>query len=650
MYIEDNPDDAVLIQFMVEDIAEFESITIVNRLKEGIALANEEEFDLAFLDLSLPDSHGVDTVLEFSENHQDIPLIVFTGLNDEEMAIEAINSGAQDYLVKGEITGNILRKTSFYALERFRKEQELSLLKNNLNKAESLANFGSFEFFSDFSKPILSDGLKRIFEIKDVEHIKSFEDLYPFLMKEGIEMLKTAINNRVSISDASQLEFFIISETSKLKRVGMQLEFKQNELKTVQSIFGTIRDVTENYQSSQRLKESEEKLLEAQSLAKIGSWEYYFYDNQILGSPEAYKIFEIDDQTQRDPSSIVDLIDWGQDAVKIYNTVKDNLNSNEPFSLELNLTTPKRNKKYIKVTARVYKDNQFKGHVMRGTVQDITLLKEAEEYKKEFTKYLELEVQERTAELEDVKAQLEDSLAKERELGELKSRFVSTASHQFRTPLTVIQSSVGLLEMQLSEMPEKTKSLVVKTSKRVNNQIDRMTSLMNDILILGKIEAGSVQPTFEEVGIVELFNGICQEFNSIQEDQREIKLEVTGEISNICTDSVLLEHIVMNLISNAFKYSKGAESPKFRLNFEATQICVEVADKGIGIDSKELRGIFEPFFRGRNAVGIAGTGLGTAIIKEYSQLLGGTISVTSEINKGSLFTLKLPKNGKNIDS
>ena len=650
LYIEDNPDDSDFIQLLAEDIKEFKSLQVCSRLFEGVNLAQEEQFDLVFLDLSLPDSFGIETIETFRNSIPEIPIIVFTGLNDYSTSIEALNKGAQDYLVKGEITANILKKSTFYAIERFKKEKELSSLQNNLANAEKLANLGSFEFFTDSKLPIISHGLLRILDLDDAAYINSFEQLFPFFMKDGITAFKSALAERKDVNDYSDLEFFIISDKSRLKRVGVQLEFRKSEDDHLTSVFGTMRDVTESYQSSQRIVESEEKLLEAQSLAKIGSWEYYFYDNKITGSPEAYKIFEIDEDNVQDPSTIIDMVDWGQDAIKIYNTVRENLNSSEPFHIELQMKTPKGNQKYIKVTARVHKENQFKGHVMRGTVQDITLIKEAEDYKREFTKYLELEVQERTAELEEVKSRLEDSLAKEKELSELKSRFVSTASHQFRTPLTVIQSSIGLLEMQMEGLPEKLKGSIEKTSQRVNNQIDRMTSLMNDILILGKIEARSVELHPEKTDVISILQRICTEFNSIQKDKREIFIRVIGKREEIFTDALLLEHIMMNLVSNAFKYSQGAKSPELVVEFNPDVLVIKVQDYGIGISEKDLNGLFEPFFRGGNSVGISGTGLGTAIVQEYTNILGGTIEVSSELNKGSLFTLKLPKNGENINS
>lgn len=396
-------------------------------------------------------------------------------------------------------------------------------------------------------------------------------------------------------------------------------------------------------QNLQRLKESEEKLMAAQALANMGSWEYYFHENKIIGTPEAYRIFEIDDSIQ-DPSAIIDLVDWSSEAVKIYNTVKRNLNSKDPFSLELRMKTPSGKVKNIRINAQIKKGDHASKHLMTGTVQDITAIKETEDFKRQFTQFLETEVKERTAELEKVKSQLEGSLAKEMELSELKSRFVSTASHQFRTPLTVIQSTVGLLEMQVDDFPENLKHHINKTSHRVNTQIDRMTSLMNDILKLGEVETTSIEKRVERIDAVYVLRHICNEFNITQKDKRKISIDVIGENVDIETDPYFLEHIMVNLISNAFKYSQDSRSPQLSAEFADQELILKVQDFGIGIAQKDLKVLYEPFFRGDNSVGIEGTGLGTTIVKEYTRMLGGSIEVMSELGKGTTFTLKLPLN------
>ena len=268
---------------------------------------------------------------------------------------------------------------------------------------------------------------------------------------------------------------------------------------------------------------------------------------------------------------------------------------------------------------------------------------ESAKMKEAFTKELELKVAERTEDLEKTKKELSMSLEKEQELGALKSRFVATASHQFRTPLTVIQSSMGILSMQKDLMDEKLKPSFEKAYNQIRSQIGRMTSLMNDVLILGKINAGNVKPIFESVNLVSLCEEIIDNHNQIQEDSRKMDLEVQGTSYNLDLDSSLITHAISNFVSNAFKYSIGKAEPKMKILFKKQSLSISVKDKGLGIPPNELRQLFEPFYRASNVSDLVGTGLGTSIAKEYVELNHGKIEVISELNKGSEFILNFNK-------
>jgi PAS domain S-box-containing protein len=268
---------------------------------------------------------------------------------------------------------------------------------------------------------------------------------------------------------------------------------------------------------------------------------------------------------------------------------------------------------------------------------------ESAKMKEAFTKELELKVAERTEDLEKTKKELSMSLEKEQELGALKSRFVATASHQFRTPLTVIQSSMGVLSMQKDLMDEKLKPSFEKAYNQIRSQIGRMTSLMNDVLILGKINAGNVKPVFESVNLVPLCQEIIDNHNQIQEDSRKMDLEVQGKSYNLDLDSSLISHAISNFVSNAFKYSVGQAEPKMIISFKKQSLTISVKDSGLGIPSKDLEQLFEPFYRASNVSDLIGTGLGTSIAKEYIELNHGEIEVISELNKGSEFILKFNK-------
>ena len=245
----------------------------------------------------------------------------------------------------------------------------------------------------------------------------------------------------------------------------------------------------------------------------------------------------------------------------------------------------------------------------------------------------------RTITLRNSEKKLKTSLLKEKELGQLKSTFVSTASHQFRTPLAVIQSNVQLLEMFNASgkkiEPEKYK----KVSGRITEAIAKMTGLMDDVLILGKISAGKVQYDPEDIALVEFCEKLANEFNDLKTDGSHLNFVIKGEPYNVVLDPKLLAHSLSNLISNAFKYSVGKKNPDLTIHFKPNEIVVSIKDYGIGIPEDELPKLFQPFFRAKNVTEIKGTGLGLSIAKEYIEVNKGQIAVKSTLGEGSCFEI-----------
>jgi PAS domain S-box-containing protein len=289
-------------------------------------------------------------------------------------------------------------------------------------------------------------------------------------------------------------------------------------------------------------------------------------------------------------------------------------------------------------------DGVFSG--MMSVIADLTERKKQEQERfklqEEFSRELEYKVVERTMELDDARRELVKSLEKEKELGELKSRFVATASHQFRTPLSVIQSNMGILSMQKDGMKE---TFIPKFEKSYNNikvQIERMTDLMNEVLILGKINAGNINAKIEPVDILTLCMAVVKNYSEI-DNGNVINLDLKGTPYLVDIDPALFENAFSNILSNAIKYSPDAEQIYFALLYSEEYIELTVRDYGIGIPEDSIKYIFQPFYRAANVYQINGTGLGMSIAKEYIELIGGTIEVKSEVNKGTEFIIKLKR-------
>ena len=230
-------------------------------------------------------------------------------------------------------------------------------------------------------------------------------------------------------------------------------------------------------------------------------------------------------------------------------------------------------------------------------------------------------------------------LEREKELSLLKTSFVSTASHQFRTPLAVIQSNTELLLMLLSKIDNHELERVKKVTGRITGQIAKMTELMDEVLVLGKLTSGNVHYEAKDLNLVEFCNILIQQFNAIQEDGRILEFKIIGETYRVKLDSKLLGHTLTNLISNAFKYSVGKENPELSIHFKAKEVILSVKDYGIGISKNEQLHLFEPFYRADNATDIKGTGLGLSIAKEYVEINRGNILVKSILGEGSCFEI-----------
>ena len=269
----------------------------------------------------------------------------------------------------------------------------------------------------------------------------------------------------------------------------------------------------------------------------------------------------------------------------------------------------------------------------------------------ERNKYLQLNYKAKKAEKDNISqriinSKLKDALDREKELNDLKSHFVATASHQFRTPLSIIKANTELFKLITKTSDFKLKPELVKASERIEKEIDRMVKLMDEILILGKINTGrSMELNLESVDIVLFCQNIINRFNELEKDNQRLILNTIGEAKKTILDKTLISHSMNNLITNALKYAPEGII-KVDLLFKQKTIDIKVSDQGIGIPEKEIPNLFQPFHRATNVRDISGTGLGLVIVKEYIETHGGKISVKSKLNEGTTFTITLPYSPK----
>ncbi len=302
-------------------------------------------------------------------------------------------------------------------------------------------------------------------------------------------------------------------------------------------------------------------------------------------------------------------------------------------------------------------------------ITDITVRKQNElelekqrEKLQEYTQRLERKVKERTSELEHMnlglqsqiqerklaenalKESLKDlkqaeqeilnTLNKERQLGEMKSRFVSMASHEFRTPLTTILSSANLIARYTDNQDAREKHV-----GRIKSSVQNLTVILNDFLSLEKLESGAQKVELKEFDLSNLIEEVAEEVDVLKKANQEITVD--GAAISITSDPHILKNVLINLLSNAIKYSPDDGRIELTTS-NGSSNKITIKDYGIGIPKKDQEQLFERFHRAENATNIQGTGLGLHIVKKYVELLNGSISFESTEGQGSTFSISLP--------
>ncbi|MCH7412030.1 ATP-binding protein [Belliella sp. R4-6] len=382
-----------------------------------------------------------------------------------------------------------------------------------------------------------------------------------------------------------------------------------------------ILDASE-FKRLQRLNDFYQIILEkSNEIAKIGTWEMsyssFLHKEMPIISSQVLEILEIEDA---DPE-IMSQLTWtsffnSEESIqKLMAVFEDATENNKTFDLELNLTSYKGNDIWIRFIGSL--EFVSKSDIkLFGTIQDITEVKNG------------------------IKL-IEENLSREQELNKLKSRFISMASHEFRTPLATITTSVELIQMNIAKIGTPNTNVLDKHAYGILNQVDRLEKTLDGILMLEKTIQGKIQTNITEVEIEKLLIELIENIN-LPGDERKPILNIKSDLSALYSDEHLLHHILENVISNSLKYSVGKESPIISVLQDDQNICVEILDFGIGIPESDKSGLFNSFYRAKNTTGIKGTGLGLSIVKEFVSLINAEIEIDSVEGEGTKVTLLIP--------
>jgi PAS domain S-box-containing protein len=292
-------------------------------------------------------------------------------------------------------------------------------------------------------------------------------------------------------------------------------------------------------------------------------------------------------------------------------------------------------------------------------IVDITLRKETEQnmirQQKELERItnevkmlnteLEAKVEERTLilrealqRLEESQKELSEALQKEKQLNEIKSRFVSMASHEFRTPLSTVLSSASLLVKYTSTEDQDKRTRHID---KIKGSVNHLNDILEDFLSLGKLDEGKVLSHSSEFNLEEFLLDLIDETKGLLKKDQQIQMDYKG-VGQVLSDKKLLKNILVNLITNAIKFSDDGDTINVSADVGGLTGTIRVTDTGIGIPKEDLEHLFSSFYRAANAVNIQGTGLGLHIVKRFIELMGGSVNVESELDKGTAVTITFP--------
>jgi signal transduction histidine kinase len=317
--------------------------------------------------------------------------------------------------------------------------------------------------------------------------------------------------------------------------------------------------------------------------------------------------------------------------------------SNFPVEVSLSFYKEKNESYVIAFIVDITHRKQIEENMLR---QKKELEKVTEDIRRLNTQ-LEAKVEDRTIilkealqKLEHSQRELSEALDKERELNEIKSRFVSMASHEFRTPLSTVLSSASLLSRYKTSDEQVQRDRHIE---KIKNSVKHLNDILNDFLSVGKLDEGKMEAEPVEFELKDFVHETIEEMKGLLKKGQHINLVYNGE-TNVYTDKKLLKNILINLITNASKFSDEEQPIEVNCAIANDSAQIAISDKGIGISDEDKERLFTSFYRGANAVNIQGTGLGLHIVKRYLDLLGGEVHLQSELGAGTTIAFTIPVN------
>lgn len=573
-------------------------------------------------------------------------------LNEEKKLKELIeNELVEKNILIKTLEGKINEITNY--------EQNLLLINQRLGIAQNFGEVGLWEYNIEEKLFWFSDKTLAILEFDSNNHFVENFTFFDKIYADDMDKIREKFKNQETSNEPFYLKFRINSDEGGIKwilAIGQKI-YDKNGFGTE---YGSIRDISFDVTTQEALQKSE-------------FWFQNIFDNALDGLViiKDYKFIQCNKKLQ----DIFDLTknellgkspwelspEYQPDGLSSETKSKfflDKLNTDYESSFEW--THLKNN--YLEFTVEVnlrrfdYEGDTFAVAILR----DISDRKKYENEIKMLNSVLESKVIERTEQLnitlEELKYENEErkrtqeelyklqdeliySLSKARELNQLKSKFIEMASHEYRTPLTAIQSASYIIEMLADKEQQKD---LLKNLGIIKASVGEMTNLLDEIFEIERTDKNKYNPNISQLEIYSYISSIINETKTSLNFQGNINLMSSFQTLVINTDATALRSIIGKILNNSIKFSKINPSINVELNSYQDTIGITISDNGIGIPRNQLESIFDMFYKADNYQN-KGAGLGLTIVKNYVDILGGQISINSEINKGTTVNIMLPK-------
>ncbi len=647
LMIEDDPEEFLFVQETLSQDKIFPfDLEHVNRLKSGLKRLEQGGIDLVLLDLNLPDSLGLNTFLSVHTHAPQVAIVILTdSYKDEQLALTAIQKGAQDHLEKSEVRSKILSRTIQYAIERKKMERQLH------------------QAYDDLEKRVQ----ERTEELTQANNILEIEikgrQLAQQTLSHKEKWFRTLIENSADILTLVDAQGVIIYSSPSTKRI---LGYPLHEY-VGRKIFDFVHpedlELITKYFRELCAKHGNFLSVECRYLKKDGSWCWMEGSgNNLLMEENIHSIvINVRDITLRKDAeeersrlaAIVDssndsiiaktlegiIISWNRAAERLYGykaaevisqSISILVPPDRPLEIQEILNRLKQGEKIEELeTVRVRKDGQ---HI--NVALTISPIKNGSG-KIIGASSIARDITERRR----AQRQIEEA-------SRLKSEFTSTVSHELRTPLAISKEALSLiLRGKVGDVAEKQKEILILA----NANLDRLAFLINDVLDFAKMEAGKLEVHKELIDIIPILQESYDGWK-LKADSQKIDLRLTAPDKPIIllVDKIKFLQILANLLNNALKFTPEGGRINLRVEDMPAVVKFSVMDTGPGIAQEDIQKLFQKFqqLKRTPGPGYQGTGLGLNIAESLIKIHGGTIHVESELGKGSQFVFTLPKTQK----